>query len=230
LILTSCVLDVAHWDADDHHDLGADLAKAMADPVAPAAAVIAKATQGKDAIDHSWLRWVETCKRASVEFGSYHFASNTEPGDQQADWYLTRLAAAGLDMAKTARALDFERNPNPLRTMSLQQAEAFVQHVFDKTGVWPLLYGDVSFHHQITDPRSPLVKCPLWVAMYGGSGPPVPPAFKAAGKSWKLWQHTDGKYGANGLPKSTPCFPRMDRSAYKGTVDELKAEWPRLGG
>lgn len=219
------MLDVAHWDADDHRDLDACIAQAQADGIT---AIIAKCTQGKDAVDTAWPRWVAACQRAGVLFGAYHFASNTADGAAEADWFLEHLDRAGLDPAATSRALDFERNPKPNLTMRVAQAEDFAQRVFDRTGVWPLLYGDVSFHSHITDPHTVLAHCPLWVAQYGGTSPKVPPAWARQG--WTLWQYTDGVYSGGGMPRGTLGFSRMDRSVFKGTSADLRAAWPRLGG
>jgi len=226
------ILDCAHWDADDHPDLGASLAQAVAaDGIV---LVIAKITQGRDYVDPTWKRWVDACRQCNVKLGAYHFMSNTEAGELETEWFLAQIAASGLDPKTMPLASDFERNPKPGETASVPQAEAFVQRVHDKVGFWPLLYGDPSFHHQITNPKSVLVNCPLWPAEYGSSlahgGPPVPPAFKAAGKTWTIWQYTDGIYSATDLPKLVTGFPRMDRSVYRGSSAELLAALPALGG
>lgn len=228
------ILDVAHWDAQDHRDLAGDLAAAMADPTDPVVAVIAKATQGKDAVDPQWLRWVATCRAAALDFGAYHFISASEPGELQAEWFLAHLASAGLDPATTLPALDFETNPNPGGTADLAHVRAFVLRIRDRTGRWPLFYSNQSrAQHAVTDPHDVLVNCPLWIAVYGGGtmphGPAVPAGYAAAGKSWEFWQYTDGYYCARGLRKDTPRFPRMDRSVRRGTAADLRAAWTTLG-
>lgn len=223
------VIDVAHWDSDDvHGKLHEALATAKANGIV---GVVAKCTQGKDYVDPTWHAWVEACRDLGMLFGAYHFPSNTSSGEQQAEWFLEHVDAAGCDPATTLLMLDFERNPDPHLTMQLDEARAFAEHVHDARAVWPMLYGDVSFHSQIRDPHDALGACPLWPAMYGGSlahGPKVPPAW--ATKSWTFWQYTDGTYCAAGLPRVTPGFGGIDRNVYRGTADQLRAAWPRMGG
>lgn len=196
-------------------------------------AVIAKCTQGRDFVDPAFTAWAQAARANDLLFGAYHFASNTEPGELQAAWFLAHVRGAGCDDASTLHALDFERNPNPALTMSLAQAEAFATAVRSATGRWPWWYGDASFHHQLTDPASPLVQCPEWVATYGGAlahgGPPASPAHRAAGKGWTAWQYTDGKYGASDLPMDATPFHRMDRSVVRMTADALRSTWPAVG-
>lgn len=194
--------------------------------------VIAKATQGKDFCDPSFAAWMRVAADLGLLRGGYHFASNTEPGELQAAWFLAHVREAGCDDASTLHALDDERNPRPELTETLAQAEAFVQAIRNATGRWPLWYGDASFHKRLTNAASPLVHCPEWVAAFGGSlahgGPPASPAHRAAGKTWAMWQFTDGKYCASDLPMDSTPFHRCDRSVVRMSADALRAAWPAL--
>jgi lysozyme len=228
------IVDVAHWDADDHHDLLADFKIAMSDPTDPVVAVIAKATQGKDGVDSQWTRWSDVCRSAGVLMGAYHFVSQSEPGELQAEWFLAHVRGAGWDPKAITLAIDYETNPNPGGTADVEHVRAFVQRIHDDVGRWPLLYSNQSrVQHIVTDPGDVLVRCPLWLAVYGGGtmpiGPAIPVGYKLAGKSWALWQYTDGYYCARGLRKDTPKFPRCDRNVWRGSVDELRACWPLAG-
>lgn len=222
--MTPGVLDVAKWDyPGTTGDVLKSLALAKADGIT---GVVAKCTQGKDYVDPTWIKWHAACAAMGLDFGAYHFASNTEPGEDQADWFMKNVDAAGCDPATTALMLDFERNPDHALTMTVPMARAFAKRIKERLGFFPLLYGDQSFLSQIVDPHDPLGACPLWPAVYGGSGPRIPLAWA----KWTLWQYTDGKYAASVGPRETPGFSRMDRSVYRGTADELRAAWPRFGG
>jgi lysozyme len=233
------VLDVFEGDAagvgwSRHKPLELDalraaLKQAVSDPAHPVAFVIAKATQGKDFADPAFPAWARVCRDLGVAFGAYHFASNTEDGTKQAAWFLQHVDAAACDPATTALALDAERHG--VYTVTLEQERAFAIEIERRRLFWPLLYGDESFiGSRVVDPDDVLVNCPPWIAVYGGSGPRVPKGYRLAGKTWKLWQYTDGKYTASVGPRESLPFHRMDRNAYAGTIDALHAEWPSLGG
>jgi len=225
----SGIIDVSHWEYDAQHGRIASALLEARD--AGVVAVIAKATQGKDGSDASFPAWVDACAKLGLLFGAYHFGSNTEDGDKQADWFFKHVAAAGCDPMRTALMLDFERDPEPSLTMTLEQARAFAERVKEVRGWAPLLYGDTSFLGQIIEPDDAIGMCPLFPAMYGGSmapghGPKVPPAW--AKRGWTLWQYTDGTYGAMGLPMHTHGFGGIDRSVFKGSLEQLRAAWPRF--
>lgn len=234
-VLTPCVLDAAHWDADSHSDLAGDLARARdADGVA---LVVAKLTQGRhdpanprqDYVDSTFVRWLEACRAIAMPIGCYHFGTNTAPGADQAAFFLTQVEAHGLDPHACVLAYDDEPNPNHrLNTGTIEDAEGFAGAIADSLGRFNLHYGSPSYLARYA-PGSPVGRCPLWIAEYGSSathGPTVPRAWS----TFALWQYSDGFYSASGLPKGTTGFPRMDRSVYRGTVDELRAALPGLGG
>jgi len=223
--VTPCVLDVFYGDWPGTGDVDKRLAAVKADGVA---AIFAKATQGKDYVDPRFHDWFHAVTAAGIEFGAYHFSSNTEGGDLQAGWFLDHVDGIGCDVANTGLMLDFERNPNKALTVTAPIGRAFAYETKKTAGFYPFLYGDVSFLSQLTDPNDELGHCPLWVAQYGGTNPHVPPAWST--KGWTLWQYSDGKYAASVGPRETPGFPRMDRSVFHGTADDLRAAWPSFGG
>jgi lysozyme len=221
------IIDVSHWDAQAHQDLSADLRAAMSMDLEPVCAVIAKATQGKDGIDPAWMRWTNACRKNGTLFGAYHFLSASEDGDLQANWFLENVKDAGWDPRMITLAMDYETNPNVGGTATIDHVRHFAIRIHDVVGRYPVLYSNQArVQHQITDPNDVLVKCPLWIAVYGGTSPIIPAGYSAAGKSWTLWQYTDGFYCAEGLPKETERFPRCDRSVWRGTLDGLRQSWP----
>lgn len=208
--MITSILDVAHWERDDlHGNLGPALEKAQP------ALVIAKATQGKDYVDPSYKSWQEVCA-GKYPFGAYHFGSNTATGAQQAKWFLQN---AGL---QTVMALDWEDDTNdPGLTMSSEHARDFVQTFRNEAGFWPWLYSGLSFlAARITDPHDVLGNCPLWLAAYGPTAPKLPPAWEHV----DIFQYTDGKFGPEDqtlYPRLTTGFGAIDRSLYRGTLEDF---------
>jgi len=116
--------------------------------------------------------------------------------------------------------LDFEANRlGP--SMTLEQAQAFVQYVQQKTGRWPGLYGGYYLKQLIgTRPDPVLSNCWLWLAQYDDK-----PSLPRGWPSWSLWQYTDGTLGAPTPP--VPGVGICDRSFFNGTTEDLCARWKR---
>lgn len=217
------ILDVAHWELDSIGAHGIDNALRLARE-AGITAVFAKATQGKDYIDPSWKVFAPAIRNAGLLLGAYHFASNTAPGDQEADWFLKAVGTV-VDVATVRLCLDFEPNPKPSATMTLSQARAWIQRTQGVTERLPTIYGDSSFMGQVHDPADKLGGYPLWIAAYGNPPPRIPKAWAA----WTFWQYTDGPNGPRdqvAWPRVTPGFgAKVDRSAFNGTAEQLAAMW-----
>jgi lysozyme len=114
--------------------------------------------------------------------------------------------------------------------MTLAQAEEFVSRIHEVTGRWPVLYSGRSFLDEHNIPStSVLGHCPLWLAQYGEEPLHVPSPWAA----WSLWQYTDvadGPHDQVAYPRHTPGFGVLvDRSAFRGTLDELKSWWANAG-
>jgi lysozyme len=223
---TTGIIDVAHWETDSIPHL----ADAKADGLV---AVIAKCTQGKDAIDRAYPKFAVECRRLGLLFGSYHFGSGTSPGEQQADWYLRHADHDSL------HALDWEWQINVDRAtgkkfpdMSVAQAEAFVTRIHEKTGRWPLVYTSRAFLTKSLRPseNSVLANCPLWLCWYLDAKPekhlPLAPW-----KTWDLWQYTNGKHAMAKPPGpiATPHLGGVDRNAFAGDESALREWWMNSG-
>jgi lysozyme len=220
------VIDVSHWEADaaksNHRTLEDELRDAMK---AGIVWCIMKTTHGKDVIDPSFHAFLLACKTVGLLYSTYHFPTNSAPGDVQADWYLTSIESAGVDPSTTPLCLDRETNdPSPTHTESYDDACKFVDKIYRTVGKYPMVYGNPSFL-ATTKAGDPLSKCPLWIAQYGGKVPRIP----AAWSRWVLWQNTDGKYAGDGYTNYTPGFGHIDRSVYRGTEAELRAQFSTIG-
>ena len=169
-------------------------------------AVIHKASQGTSYVDPAYA---DAKKRAGVVgmlFGAYHFGTSSNPVDQ-ADHFLE--AAWGTNFL----VLDWEGNKEA--TMSRLQAEGVVQRIFDKTGVWPVLYSGQAFFKANSNASKILARCPFWIARYNVKPPTI--------KNWKLWQYT-----SEGRVKGIEG--NVDRNRFKGTAEELQAWWKQQEG
>ena len=116
---------------------------------------------------------------AGLLWGAYHFGKGDASGAQQAAFFLDSSRPG----PKTLLALDIEPNEgDPSNSMTLEQAEAFVQAVASATGRLPLIYVHPTWANggmRIT-PSSILARCGLWVVDYHES--PDDPA--GLGKEW----------------------------------------------
>lgn len=199
------VIDVSH-----HNGLAIDFAKAMQSGIA---GVVHKATQGTGFVDPNYAANRRKALDANLLFGSYHFGTG-EDGGEQAFFYLETVGPQVGELL----TLDFEGN-NGGPSMTLEEARAFVTVIHDRIGKWPLLYAG----HFLKDllagqPDAVLSHCPLWIAQYGPM-PVLPVGFK----SWSLWQWTDGSVGVN--PVAVPGVGHCDRDRYCGDGKDLPTFW-----
>jgi len=183
--------------------------------------VIHKATQGPAYADPTFATNRARIEQAGLLFGAYHFGTAGD-ADAQAE---RLLSVAGKD---TLLVLDFESNPQG-GSMTLDEAEQFVHHIYQATGRYPGLYSGATIKQAlsaagITAPaQTELSKCWLWLAQYATS-----PLLPKAWSTWTLWQYTDGAAG-NG-PYEVPGVGRCDRDQFNGTAEQLQAFWKAAQG
>lgn len=187
-------------------------------------AVIHKASEGDFYADPACAERRSQAEAAGLLWGTYHFGKGDSPGAQQAAFYLD----SSRPTPRTLLALDLELNEgDPSNSMTLEQAEAFVQAVATSTGRLPLVYVHPNWANgsaRITG-DSILARCGLWVVDYRES-PRIPVAW--ATTSWRLWQYASGTYsgrrgrGYNGIVRGvSPC----DRNLFNGDAAALYRFW-----
>jgi lysozyme len=97
----------------------------------------------------------------------------------------------------------------------------FVQHVYQATEEWLLLY---TGGWSVGVPTNPILfNCPLWLAEYGNN-----PICQTRWPEWKLWQHTDGRVGSfvAPVPGIGPCDrSRFARGARPGGTPAEVTQW-----
>jgi lysozyme len=162
--------------------------------------VIHKATQytAKEPVDPYYEQHKRECLDAGLLWGSYCFG---DPGDgkTQADFYLDKVKPDG----KTLLVLDLESG------MDLRGAEDFVQHIRERTGVWPWLYSANYVINRIGGHNSSiLANCELWVA---GFGPVIPLPWT----TYRLWQ--DGTLNFAG--------ETFDSDRINGSLEDFEKAW-----
>jgi lysozyme len=136
-------------------------------------------------------------------------------------------------------ALDFEPNDgNPRNTMTLAQAEAFVQVVYQATRRMPLVYTHPGWANGAPAGRrgirlagpvtsgSLLAGCDLWLADHREE-PELPFAWAARG--WRLWQYAgdqtqgDGAFGD--ASRTVAGVSHCDRNLFAGDAPALYRFW-----
>lgn len=175
--------------------------------------VLHKATQGTSMIDPQYHARKPAALAAGLWWGAYHFGVG-EDGTAQAQYFLSAVSPGPNDLL----VLDLENNPSGA-SMTLAEAEAFVQYVQSQTGRWPGLYGG-SYVKQIlgNNTQTPLASCWFWLSEYG-SVARVPPAWD----TWTMWQYTDGTVGPP--PHSVAGIGNCDRDMFNGEMDGLQRLW-----
>ena len=131
-------------------------------------AVIHKASEGDFYADPMCAERRSQAEAAGLLWGTYHFGKGDSSGAQQAAFFLDSSRPG----PRTLLALDLEPNEgDPSNSMTLEQAEAFVQAVASATGRLPLVYVHPTWANggaRIT-PNSILARCGLWVVDYHAS-------------------------------------------------------------
>jgi lysozyme len=198
-----------------HHNRDVDLAAAKA---AGIAFVFAKATQGTGFTDEKYAENKSKAEAAGLLFGAYHFGDGSDV-PAQVDHFLT--TAAGVAVL----VLDFEKNTSGGPSMTLAQAEEFVQGVQANTGRMPTLYTG-NWLKDMQKASAVLAQCPLWLTEFGPVAK-LPLGFDA----WKFWQYTDGHIGPTSIqnigavPHSIDGIGPCDIDLFSGKAEDLAAFW-----
>lgn len=175
--------------------------------------VIYKATQGRNYRDQTYRTRRQRALDAGLFWGAYHFGTGSD-GVQQAEYFLDFVQPD----RTTLLVLDFENNPQG-PDMSLEEARAFVTHIYQLTGRYPGLYSGHYIKGLLGTREDPVLKnCWFWLAQYGPT-PVVPPNWN----TWTMWQYTDGGMGPD--PHKVPGIGRCDRDKFNGSADRLRALW-----
>ncbi len=197
-----------------HHQTPRDLSFARA---AGIRAAIVKCSQGVGGADLAYPIHLARAMSAGLLLGAYHFGTGKRSGEEQADYFHTRMVISG--GVQPVVALDLEENPDGL-PMTLAQAEAFVarlQHLTfgsarpPRIGLYVGNYG-----RELKIPASsPLIRLWQWLADYKPPATVVPPW-----STWTLWQFTD-RAGAQPGPDPLDNYDLSYAAEGDATINEL---------
>jgi lysozyme len=177
--------------------------------------VIHKATEGNTFVDAKYNTRKPRALSTGLLWGAYHFGVRGNV-QAQVDHFLDIVNPGPTDLL----VLDFEPNPRE-GTMTLVEAEDFVNRVQNATGRWPGLYSGQAFLKSQLGNRTNtvLTNCFLWIARYSSQLPQIPPAFS----NFTLWQYTDGSAGPQ--PHQVNGIGRCDRDKFNGDETALSRLW-----
>jgi len=174
-------IDVSHWQGN------IDWARVKA---AGKTFAIAKATEGVGFKDDKYDRNKAGAMGQGIKFGAYHFA---RPGAndpvQEADWFVNNM---GLQRGMLIPTLDLEVTGGLGPTALTNWTKAWLQRVYTRTGVRPMIYTSPSFwRNNLNNTRwfADNGYAFLWVAHWGTTSPSVP-AENWGGRSWTFWQYS----------------------------------------
>lgn len=162
----------------------------------PADAYIFKITEGNYFLDKNCASYVQQAKAMGKPYGFYHFMDNGSSAQAQAEFFVSKITPY---IGEALLVLDYEMYGR----LGTNQAKVFLDYVYNKTGVKPLVYCSESVTHEENWSQVVAGNYGLWVAKYSSNKPNV--------KYWPfyaMWQYT-----------STP----YDLSEFYGTIENWKS-------
>jgi len=178
----------------------------------PADGYVFKATEGNYFVDKFCDQFVQQAIKANKLFGVYHFMDGSN-WQQQADFFLKNITGY---IGKGLLVLDYEMYGRQGTAI----AKKWLDYVYEKTGVKPLVYTSVSVTKE--ENWSEVVKAGygLWVADY------TPPLDKIGyWPSVAMWQYTEKPYDKNYFYGDKKAWEAYAKSAKK--VAETKPTPPK---
>jgi len=197
-------IDVSHWQGS------IDWSKVRA---AGKKFAFIKASEHTSFVDDKYQTNRSNAKAAGLKVGAYHFARpdvGTTDAYAEADHF---IETADWKSGELRPVLDLE-DTGGLSSSALQTwVKAFLQRIYDRTGVRAIIYVSPSFWSSKMANSTWFAKNGydvLWIAHWTTASSPTTPAENWGGKGWTFWQYTsDGSVsGISG---------RVDLNRYKGT-------------
>ena len=177
-------IDVSHWQGAIDWSGVAYAGKKFA---------IMKATEGTTYLDAKYA-WNHAYARSyGLRVGAYHFANpSTTANDavMEADWFVQNMAIKAGDLNP---ALDLETSGGLGPTALIQWVNAWVNEVYAKIGMRPMIYTSPAFWRSYMNDTSFFADhgtTVLWVAHWFVSSPSVP-GNNWGGRGWTFWQYSD---------------------------------------
>ncbi|KFM99778.1 glycosyl hydrolases 25 family protein [Bacillus clarus] len=172
-------IDVSHWEGSI--DWNAVKASGIQ-------AAYAKATEGVNFVDPTFVQNIQAARSAGVLIGAYHFAHPEQNNAiSEADYFVNILKNNPIDLIPV---LDLESPIDPSKsnltgTAISNWARTFINYVKQATGKGVMLYTGVWYINEFG--VSGLSDVPLWIARYSST----PPTDCGGWTEWTAWQYTD---------------------------------------
>ncbi|WP_047999909.1 GH25 family lysozyme [Lactiplantibacillus herbarum] len=127
--------------------------------------VLVKVTEGTDYINPVFNTHVQQALTSGKKLGVYHFIRNDVDIKRQADYFLTKV---GRYIGQTMLVLDFENtNGSTIQNQTgVGLAKQWLDYVYDKTGVRPVLYTGISCENSLNWSAVVAANYGLWIAQY----------------------------------------------------------------
>lgn len=148
-------IDISHWQD------GINLS------VVPCDFVILKATQGTKFVDPCFQKFYTQAKAAGKKLGVYHYYGSGEP-EEQAEHFLKTVRAC---IGEAVLVLDWESDQNPSFRKGPALPKRFLDYVYNKTGVRPLIYMSKSVCREYNWTEVVNGNYGLWMAQYANKKP-----------------------------------------------------------
>lgn len=148
-------VDVELTDGSVEH-MGIDLTKVPCD------FVIIKATQGTDYVNPDYDRAYQQAKNAGKCLGVYHYASGGD-AEKEAQFFIENVSG---HIGEAILVLDWEKEQNKnFGVCDFNWVKKWLNYVFKKTGVKPLIYTSKSFMNRFDG----IGDFGMWIAQYASN-------------------------------------------------------------
>ena len=146
-------IDISHWQGD------IDLSRINAD------FVFMKATQGNYMVDSCFKRFADQALSLGMRIGLYHFVDTSISAEEQAQYFIDNVQPY---IGQAVLMLDWENSSSTPNNLNAGPAFAkrFLDYVYEKTGVRPLVYMSRAVVHSYDWSSVADSGYGLWVARY----------------------------------------------------------------
>jgi GH25 family lysozyme M1 (1,4-beta-N-acetylmuramidase) len=162
---------------------------------------------------------IAEAKRRGYSAGIYLLGRRGDP-IRQADL----LVAMGQELGVTLLALDIEDMSSV--SMSLPDAERFIERVHAKTGHYPMFYTNFSTYRYISDhydQNSAFAKTPLWLARFGPRHGMDRTTVWGSYTLWQFQSEINCRSGQTCYHRVPGTTSDMDVNVFRGSASELAA-------
>lgn len=141
-------IDISNWQSIEATDIAPDF-------------VIVLATQGTGFVSPTCDAQYQRAKKQGKLLGFYHYASGGDP-IAEADFFIQNCEGY---FGEAIPILDWESYQNPRFNEHAAWCKKFLQRIYDKKGVWPMIYMSASVIGY-DDWSWVAQRCALWIAGY----------------------------------------------------------------